>query len=251
VHQRGVRHLGVVVVIIVLALAAGGAEAHHGSQADCTGAGVCRPNGVFTITWSNSNPSACRFDVTVTWGDGSSSFVPDVRTGQSTSHTYTGHGLFTASTSAVVTGANCTFSAGSAVIEVPSPPAPPPPPPPPPSPPPSPPPTCAVDADPIAVGCQSPVNQVNACSAGEVDADPITAGCQSAVVQINACGNDDFAVESSLVRRLHDTDCFTPVRTATARPDGTATAPGPRPGTPARPPRRRSPRTRRRRSPSS
>ena len=117
--------LSLAVAAVVAALVSSAASGHHGSQANCSGtADVCRPSGVFTIPWSNSNPSACRFDVTVTWGDGTSTFVPDVRSGQSTSHAYAGHGFFTASTSAVITGANCTFSAGSTVIEVPAPPHP-------------------------------------------------------------------------------------------------------------------------------
>lgn len=214
--RRGTRWLllSPALAALVVAVGSSAASAHHGSQADCSGtADVCRPDGVFTIPWSNSNPSACRFDVTVTWGDGTSTFVPDVRSGQSTSHTYAGHGFFTASTSAVITGANCTFAAGSAVIEVPAPPAPPPPPPPPPAP----------------VG-------VTPCGNG-IDADPIAVGCQNIGSQVqgdeNACALGGGQEEQSLTRRLHQAGCFAPVRTATAGRDGTATAAEPTAGNPS------------------
>ena len=49
----------------------------------------------------------------------------------------------------------------------------------------------------------------------------------------NACQLSGGQEEQSVTRRLHQTDCFAPVRTATARPDGTATAPEPTVGNPS------------------
>jgi hypothetical protein len=84
---------------------------------------VCLPDGNYTIGLQNSNPGACRFDVTINWGDGSSQrFV--LGPSRDASHHYAGPGIYTISINGVGTplapDTTCTGASGSIRVEVPA-----------------------------------------------------------------------------------------------------------------------------------
>ena len=130
-RRRWYRSLVLLAAALAVGLAAGGATAHHGAQADCRGlAQECSPSGVVSFPLTNTNPTACRFDATVSWGDGTSSSFPDFANGTRATHQLP-HGVFTVVLSGSGTPRNpgdgpCTFTGASRSFEVPSPPAPPP-----------------------------------------------------------------------------------------------------------------------------
>lgn len=98
-------------------------SAQRGTPAECQDASaVCIPDGNYTITVGNTNPAACRFDVTIVWGDGSTDIVV-LGAGRDVSHQYTSPGVYTISVSGVGTPlgpeATCTGASGAIKVEVP------------------------------------------------------------------------------------------------------------------------------------
>ncbi len=86
-------------------------------------AAVCLPDGVFTITVGNTNPAACRFDVSLSWGDGAADSF-SIGPTRDVSHHYTRPGVYTISVSGVGTPlepeATCTGDSGTVTVEVPA-----------------------------------------------------------------------------------------------------------------------------------
>jgi hypothetical protein len=84
---------------------------------------VCLPDGIYTITVGNTNPAACRFDVSISWGDGAADSF-SIGPTRDVSHHYTYPGVYTISVSGVGTplesGATCTGDSGTVRVEVPA-----------------------------------------------------------------------------------------------------------------------------------
>lgn len=98
-------------------------SAQRGTPAECQDASaVCIPDGNYTITVGNTNPAACRFDVTIVWGDGSTEKVV-LGPSRDVSHSYTSPGVYTITASGVGTalepGATCTGGSATIKVEVP------------------------------------------------------------------------------------------------------------------------------------
>jgi hypothetical protein len=113
------------VVAVAFAASVAPASADHGTLDDCTGAGdFCIPSGVGSVVFFKDTGD-CRFDASISWGDGASENVADFQDGQRVDHTYTTHDVFQVSldTSAtpLVEGAVCNPQDSSWTYEVPPP----------------------------------------------------------------------------------------------------------------------------------
>jgi hypothetical protein len=88
----------------------------------CTGAGICLPDGLLTITFSKTGDPSCRFDATVDWGDGTRTNVPNFQNLQEVSHTYS-PGVYsvsiTGSGSSPDPNVSCTFTPSDLIVEIP------------------------------------------------------------------------------------------------------------------------------------
>ena len=84
---------------------------------------VCLPDGVFTIAVGNTNPAACRFDVSITWGDGAAESF-SIGPTRDVAHHYTSPGVYTISLSGAGTpleaDTTCTGDSGTITVEVPA-----------------------------------------------------------------------------------------------------------------------------------
>jgi hypothetical protein len=99
-------------------------SAQRGPGAACANpSAVCLPDGVFAITVGNTNPAACRFDVDISWGDGSGDSF-SIGPTRDVSHHYTSPGVYSISISGVGAplepGATCTGDSGTVTVEVPA-----------------------------------------------------------------------------------------------------------------------------------
>ena len=97
-------------------------SAHKGTGTCQDPSAVCLPDGRYTITIGNTNPGACRFDVTVSWGDGTTEQYV-LGPSRDVSHQYLSPGVYTVTASGVGTplqpDATCTGGSGSVKVEVP------------------------------------------------------------------------------------------------------------------------------------
>jgi hypothetical protein len=133
--RRGTGLGAALLVATACVLAAGPARAHadgerlslagsaqRGAPACQDPTAVCLPDGNYTIGLQNSNPSACRFDVRINWGDGSSaSYV--LGPSRDAAHHFAGPGVYTISVVGVGTPlapeTTCTGASGTIKVEVP------------------------------------------------------------------------------------------------------------------------------------
>ena len=126
---------GILVMVLVTALlvATSPASAHHGSSGDCSSTGshenpyACVPDGRHGVSMLNPyNKEKCRYDGTISWGDGASETVSDWKDLQTVYHQYTSHGFFTVVVEIEGTvreeGVECNITGGTHTVEVPSPP---------------------------------------------------------------------------------------------------------------------------------
>jgi hypothetical protein len=110
-------------VALLTAWPAQPAHAHHGTAADCTGAGEeCHPDGDAEASFTNTASDDCRFDADISWGDGTETHVSDFQDGQVEVHHYNGHGVFTIDVTGSATPADdCIFTGAHFTVEVPVP----------------------------------------------------------------------------------------------------------------------------------
>src|SRR3954451_23356203 len=111
---------------VFIAILAGPAAAHHGTEADCTGkADGCQPDGHLVLTLAKYG-EGCTFDADVSWGDRTKpTHLSNFSDGQKVDHQYKLHGIFTVKVTGSGTptqeGATCTFTPSTFTVEVPIP----------------------------------------------------------------------------------------------------------------------------------
>lgn len=134
------RRRGLTAVVVGLSLVAAlvvpatTATADHGSRADCTRADdphgdpsyFCAPDGRWAVTLYNPyTRTTCRYDGTITWGDGTSETVTNWQDTQTVPHQYLSHGQFRAVIelrgSALEDGVTCDLRGSTSIVEVPAP----------------------------------------------------------------------------------------------------------------------------------
>ena len=83
----------------------------------------CLTDGTYTVSVGNTNPAACRFDVTISWGDGATDSF-SIGPSRDVTHHYTSPGVYTISISGtgtpLIADATCTGDSGSGSVEVPA-----------------------------------------------------------------------------------------------------------------------------------
>jgi len=95
------------------------------AASECTGPGICLPDGVLVLTFTKTGDPSCQFNASVNWGDGSpTTRLTNFADGQTVQHTYP-PGMWTVSVtgsgSSPNPGVTCTFTPTSVPVEVPLP----------------------------------------------------------------------------------------------------------------------------------